>query len=160
MPLHHPHPHPQHHDQYRGQGPASPNDCQRRKHKQKKGPDTFNFPLHMIQKPNPSPVSPPRPPSCRLCSHSLHPLCISDDAVMGPTMQKLNRRAKTTVAAATAAITITFLPDENVPFTAPPAPLLQPVQPVPGLYQTKHSVTLPRAFMARLEQRGVVCLDC
>jgi hypothetical protein len=27
--------------------------------------------------------------------------------------------------------------DENVPYTAPPAPLLQPAKPVPGLYQTQ-----------------------
>ena len=31
----------------------------------------------------------------------------------------------------------TFIPDENVPHTAPPAPLLQPAQAVPGLYQTQ-----------------------
>jgi len=46
-----------------------------------------------------------------------------------------NQVPVTTNAATTMPTNI--VPDENVPLTAPPAPLLQPAQPVPGLYQTQ-----------------------
>jgi hypothetical protein len=51
-----------------------------------------------------------------------------------------NQVPATTNTATTLTNNVTFTADENMALTTPPAPLLQPAQPVPGLYQTQSQV--------------------